>query len=66
LNARPHRHRPRKQPVGDGEPRERRARPSPAKPPSRSSELAVTLWVFACLLAVWLLYSWMFERIFSN
>jgi len=28
--------------------------------------LAITLWVLACLLAVWLLYSWMFERIFSN
>jgi hypothetical protein len=34
--------------------------------PSRHNELTITLWVFACLLAVWLLYSWMFERMFSN
>lgn len=65
MNARPHRPRTERPTVRDDEPRKRPASGSQSKR-SSSSELAITLWVLACLLAVWLLYSWMFERIFSN
>jgi hypothetical protein len=66
MNVRPHRPRTQRPAVREDEPREPPARPPQPKAPNAHTDLVVTLWAVACLLAVWLLYSWMFERMFSN